>query len=423
MMGRKQLTLTVSSGETHTLAEWSAKTGISREAIRLRLKSGRTPDEAVGIVQIPRKWSEKTTIDVSGVVKSVEEWSKESGILESTIRRRMKGGWSPAQCVGLEAPPSLIEWEGQYYTISELCRMYGKTHQTVSYRMKKGLSLKDALTRPKNKIRGGRPKWKPDAGIDADVKRDWLENSGLSQNDIATKYGVSPVTLRKHLGKRGIKKELLDAQTKADAKLDWLEKPELSEYDIAAKYGTTPDTLRRYLGKRPMRKSAAKSKPKTEPTRIAPKARPSYTVPEIKKRQARWTTDAKLEAEARRDWLENRDLATSEIEEKYDVSRQTLIRHFGERPFYSPHPSRWKADPKTKADIKADWLGRPELSDEDIMAKYGVSRSTLRYHFGKRGLPIGRPKRGLTIEERQSKQEQKREQKHFAWTPEDIDHG
>lgn len=129
--------------------------------------------------------------------------------------------------------------------------------------------------------------------------------------------------------------------------------------------------------------------------------------------------DAKSEAEARRDWLENRNLSSSEIKAKYGVDHKALWYLFGPRPFPSPDPRKWEIDAKLKAAIEADWFGNPAMTNEDVAAKYGISSGKLQYHFGKRGLPVGRPKKGVTLGERQQKQDEERGR--FAWSPEDID--
>ena len=101
--------------------------------------------------------------------------------------------------------------------------------------------------------------------------------------------------------------------------------------------------------------------------------------------------DAKEEAEAKRDWLENCNLATSEVVAKYGVPSMALWYYFGPRPFPSPNPRKWEVDAKLKAAIEADWFGNLDLTNEEVAAKHGISRSKLWYHFGKRGRPIGRP--------------------------------
>ena len=46
--GRYNVLVTISTGETRTIAEWSSKTGIDPEIIRTMLKEGRATDVAVG---------------------------------------------------------------------------------------------------------------------------------------------------------------------------------------------------------------------------------------------------------------------------------------------------------------------------------------------------------------------------------------
>ena len=52
----------------------------------------------------------------------------------------------------------------------------------------------------------------------------------------------------------------------------------------------------------------------------------------------------------------------------------------------------WSPDAKTKAEAKRDWLENVHITQSQMEEKYGVKRSTLRRHFGERGMPRGRPK-------------------------------
>jgi DNA-binding CsgD family transcriptional regulator len=147
--GKPVLSVTVSSGENHTIAEWSERTGVSIKTIYRRLSIGVPPDEAVGLMPLTTKWDlKKEMIEAGGTLQSIEEWASHAGVPEKTIRSRRKRGWSDAQAVGLEPPPSLIEWGGKHYQLKELAQMYGMSRQTLSLRLIKGWSLHEALITP-----------------------------------------------------------------------------------------------------------------------------------------------------------------------------------------------------------------------------------------------------------------------------------
>ena len=57
----------------------------------------------------------------------------------------------------------------------------------------------------------------------------------------------------------------------------------------------------------------------------------------------------------------------------------------------------WSPDAKTKVEAKRDWLENVHITQSQMEEKYGVKRSTLRRHFGERGMPRVRPKSKLSI--------------------------
>lgn len=89
------------NGESITLAEWAERTGISKDAIRVRLGLGWTPERAIS-EPVERGRNQfrgcVTEIDFQGVSKSISEWAKEIGIPAVTLRRRWADGW-PVEAV------------------------------------------------------------------------------------------------------------------------------------------------------------------------------------------------------------------------------------------------------------------------------------------------------------------------------------
>lgn len=76
-------------GETHTIAEWSEITGISKSAIMHRIERGWTVDKMLTVGDANR-----TMITYNGETHSITEWSKITGINYSTIRSRNRAGMS-----------------------------------------------------------------------------------------------------------------------------------------------------------------------------------------------------------------------------------------------------------------------------------------------------------------------------------------
>jgi hypothetical protein len=191
--------VTVSSGETHTIAKWSEKTGVPYSTIRRRIRNGVPSDQAVGLAPFIKKMKlTSKKIEVGGVRQSVAEWSKQCGVPRETIFYRLKSGWSPAQAVGLEdRPDRLWEWEGKRYTLLELVEMHGMIYQTVWLRLRNGWSLKEALTTPAGRgVKLGRkPKMTPEKLKEAEE----CLRSGLSLAETAAALGVHRTTLSSHM--------------------------------------------------------------------------------------------------------------------------------------------------------------------------------------------------------------------------------
>lgn len=89
------------NGETLLRIEWSERTGINHSTIRARLRKGWTPEQAVGIEPPPEPRGQSIT--AGGVTRRVAEWSAITGIKPDAIRTRLRRlGWSAERAVGLE---------------------------------------------------------------------------------------------------------------------------------------------------------------------------------------------------------------------------------------------------------------------------------------------------------------------------------
>lgn len=199
--------ITASTGEARTINEWAEITGIKAMTIRGRLYAGRTPDEALGMVSVPRsdnsneadrrskkidwqgkKWTrtelaaayghsretlymrlkkgwsleealltptgdsgERLTAS-NGQSMTVTAWAKLTGKTVSTLWYRQREGWTVDQIVGLEPPPKptrkhwVVEWNGQKCTARDLARMHGLSLSTVADRLRRGLSPEEAVS-------------------------------------------------------------------------------------------------------------------------------------------------------------------------------------------------------------------------------------------------------------------------------------
>lgn len=94
------------NGETHTIAEWADKIGITRETLRHRLRNW-TLEEAMQPEKRRRDDLRMMTVNlVDGpVTKAQSEWSRELDIPMSTISRRIGLGWDDEQALGFKPGP------------------------------------------------------------------------------------------------------------------------------------------------------------------------------------------------------------------------------------------------------------------------------------------------------------------------------
>lgn len=83
------------NGETHTVAEWSDITGIPSNVIRKRyFVSGWDADRTLNESVHNKSVKEPETITYNGKTQTVLEWAKETGINRNTIRSRLRSGKS-----------------------------------------------------------------------------------------------------------------------------------------------------------------------------------------------------------------------------------------------------------------------------------------------------------------------------------------
>lgn len=119
--------------------------GIDDSLIRGRLKSGKTLDEAFGVVHTPKKKSEKKKISVGGTTyDSLSIASQTYGIKLGTVSYRLRRGWTAEQALGLDPPPNnqpnykSIKLDGKVFpSVQQAAEHYGLNVTNVRYRLSK----------------------------------------------------------------------------------------------------------------------------------------------------------------------------------------------------------------------------------------------------------------------------------------------
>lgn len=130
--------------ETHSMAGWARKLGVSSEVIWNRInKLGWEPARAVSE---PLAAVETVTID--GVTKTVADWCRESGISYSVAYNRIhKRGWDPARAI--QRSPRKFQYvviDGK--SLADCCKETGVPYGAAYQRISRGWDPKKAVTEP-----------------------------------------------------------------------------------------------------------------------------------------------------------------------------------------------------------------------------------------------------------------------------------
>lgn len=134
-------------GKTKTKSGWCREFGVSLNAVSQKAsRLDITFEEALFSTQRRKKFM------VGGVSKSLMEWCREFGISDNAVRNRMKRGMSLEQALKSEKVSSggRRAWEtidGETKRRSEWYAFYGINRKSVERRMRKGMSFKDAVTK------------------------------------------------------------------------------------------------------------------------------------------------------------------------------------------------------------------------------------------------------------------------------------
>lgn len=95
------------NGETRSISEWERRLGIPRGVASTRLRRGYSVEQSFATTGYTSASSpivrQRTEITALGKTQTVYEWEKLTGIKWSTIRHRLKKGWTPDQAVSI--PP------------------------------------------------------------------------------------------------------------------------------------------------------------------------------------------------------------------------------------------------------------------------------------------------------------------------------
>jgi hypothetical protein len=136
----------VVNGEKGTISEMAIKYGIHKERIRARLEIGWTPEEACTI-GINQQRSNDVIITYNGISKRLSDYVREFDIEFSTLRHRIKKGWTVEQALTTPVKRIFTVF-GETESINYLSEKFGIRKSTIYERLREGWSIEDALTTP-----------------------------------------------------------------------------------------------------------------------------------------------------------------------------------------------------------------------------------------------------------------------------------
>ena len=144
---RKNVYLTY-NGETKCVSEWSDIVGISRETLYRRIKCGWS-DEKVLTTPVLIPETQQILLEIDGRKKSIQEWSKISGVSTQNIKHRLSTGLDPKVAVFEPVGSHVVHRRSdEDVKILEYSAKYGISTDLIRLRMKNGMPIEIAGSKP-----------------------------------------------------------------------------------------------------------------------------------------------------------------------------------------------------------------------------------------------------------------------------------
>lgn len=136
------------NGKTATAKKWAEILGLPISTLKSRLSKKSQSIERSFLTPYFQRSDEPIYLSYNGKKMALSEWAVHLGVLEQTLKARVKRGLSPEQIL---RPKSLIEFNGEKRTLSEWESITGISKQCIWYRLRHGWKIEDALAVPVNK--------------------------------------------------------------------------------------------------------------------------------------------------------------------------------------------------------------------------------------------------------------------------------
>ncbi|MBS3799094.1 GIY-YIG nuclease family protein [Pseudoalteromonas sp. BDTF-M6] len=148
--------ITIEGIEYPSISEATRSYGLNYETIKQRLQRGWTPEQAFELEFPPEcKLSNANPTEVDGIVyPSFSEAARLCGLSPSTVRKRLKDGWTKNEAFGLEAKnnylgPIAFEFEGRSFSsLRQAAEYYGIDNSVAQQRKNNGWTVEQILKTP-----------------------------------------------------------------------------------------------------------------------------------------------------------------------------------------------------------------------------------------------------------------------------------
>lgn len=134
------------NGETHTISEWAAITGLEPRIIYRRLRSGWSVER---IMLTP---SDGRNVTINGESHCIADWARIKGVRPGTIYERIRLGWSVEEAITRPVQKQKqITVDEQTYSIDEWAKIVGIPADTIAKRLSAGMTAEEALNKKSRK--------------------------------------------------------------------------------------------------------------------------------------------------------------------------------------------------------------------------------------------------------------------------------
>lgn len=178
---RKNVYLTY-NGETKCVSEWSDIIGISNGTLYHRIKCGWS-DEKILTTPVTVPETQQIMLEIDGQRRSIQEWSKISGVSTQNIKHRLNVGLDPRVAVFEPAGSHIVHRRSdEDIEILEYSAKYGISTDLIRLRMKNGMPIEIAGSKPVRGTNGACPFGINELltiGSETHTLSEWAERNGI----------------------------------------------------------------------------------------------------------------------------------------------------------------------------------------------------------------------------------------------------